>query len=160
MALWSTQFANRFISLATSEPLTHMQIQKLVYISHGWSLALKNQKLTIDSPEAWRYGPVYRLVWDNLKYAGEYPITKEIPENRILPYADAELGEWDESSDEIVEAVFRFYGGLEAFQLSALTHKEGTPWKKIYRPSTSRQGMPIPSSMIREHFLELSGNAE
>ena len=119
-------------------------------------MALNDQKLTIDSPEAWRYGPVYRLVWDVLKYAGEYPITKEIPDHRLRPYLDAELGEWDDPSKEIVETTFRFYGELEAFQLSELTHKKGTPWRKVYHAPHGRD-TPIPSAMIREHFRELAG---
>ncbi len=53
--------ANEFIKLAKKhgkKPLTHMQLQKLVYIAHGWSFALGEEEapLIADTVEAWDWG--------------------------------------------------------------------------------------------------------
>lgn len=155
MAVWSTEAANELISLSKERPLTHMQIQKLVYISHGWTLAIRDRVLTIDNPEAWRLGPVYRLIWNNLSYAGPYPVTDKIPDTHIAPYPSSTPQGWRGQDRQIVKRVYKLYKHLEAFQLSALTHREGTPWRKVYRDGLG-QDQYIPSSMIRKHFRALA----
>jgi uncharacterized phage-associated protein len=37
-----------------------MQLQELVYIAHGWCLAISGEPLTGERPEAMPYGPEYR----------------------------------------------------------------------------------------------------
>ena len=155
MPVWSTEAANELISLSKERPLTHMHIQKLVYISHGWTLAISDRTLTIEDPEAWAFGPVYRLIWDNLRFAGPYPVTKKIPDADIVPYPGATLRGWNEEDRQMVGMVYQAYKHLEAFQLSALTHRKGTPWRKLYRDGDG-QDQYIPSSMIKKHFQELS----
>lgn len=155
MPVWSTEAANELISLSKERPLTHMHIQKLVYISHGWTLAISDRTLTIEDPEVWAFGPVYRLIWDNLRFAGPYPVTKKIPDADIVPYPGATLRGWNEEDRQMVGMVYQAYKHLEAFQLSALTHRKGTPWRKLYRDGNG-QDQYIPSSMIKKHFQELS----
>lgn len=50
----SPAIANQFIPLALHDgrPLTNMHLQKLVFIAHGWNLAIRNLPLTEDDPEA------------------------------------------------------------------------------------------------------------
>ena len=153
MSVWSTQAANELISLSVKEkrPLTHMQIQKLVYISHGWSLFRFKESLTIDNPEAWRLGPVYRLLWNRLQYAGNYAVTKEIHVDELLPYPGAEAGQLRKAGKELIQSVLKSYGSLTAFRLSALTHQKGTPWRTIYGKGEGRDEQ-IPASLIGEHF--------
>lgn len=153
MSVWSTQAANELIALSVKEkkPLTHMKIQKLVYISHGWSLFNFEESLTIDNPEAWRLGPVYRLLWNRLQYAGNYAITSTIQEDKLLPYPGAEAGKLKDKGRELINGVLKSYGGLTAFQLSALTHQQGTPWRDIYGKGEGRDEQ-IPADLIGEHF--------
>ena len=42
MPAWSPEIANRFIALASADgrALDQIQLQKLVYIAHGWFLAI------------------------------------------------------------------------------------------------------------------------
>ena len=162
MAVWSTQAANKIItlSLQSGGTLTHMQIQKLVYISHGWSLAVLGERLTLDDPEAWSFGPVYRLIWERLGHTGRFPVTATIPESQLLPYSGAVRQELDRKASEIIEKVFNSYGELQGFQLSALTHREGTPWRQVYADGQGRND-PVYPALIREHFVGLAKkNAE
>jgi uncharacterized phage-associated protein len=58
--------ANEFLGRAFEEGrgLTQMQLQKLVYLAHGWNLAVNGEQLVEDEFEAWSYGPVLRRLYD------------------------------------------------------------------------------------------------
>src|SRR5688500_13512830 len=77
---WSPEIANEFIRLAANEgrKLDQLQLQALIYIAHGWSLAIHGQPLTGDRPEAWEFGPVYRRVADALARYGRRLVTEQI----------------------------------------------------------------------------------
>jgi len=55
--------ANYLIGKAQSEgrSITPMQLIKLVYIAHGWTLGLYDQPLIGEQVEAWTYGPGHSL---------------------------------------------------------------------------------------------------
>ncbi|WP_184090282.1 type II toxin-antitoxin system antitoxin SocA domain-containing protein [Sphingomonas xinjiangensis] len=40
-----------------------MQLLRLVYIAHGWSLGLLNEPLVNEEPEAWQHKPVFPAVY-------------------------------------------------------------------------------------------------
>ena len=160
MAAHSTAVANQFLTLANERGVwfTQMQLQKLVYISHGWCLALAEQPLTTDLPAAWDYGPVYFDLWQSLKRYGRKVVTDTIKVADYSLFAEnssqVSKANFEQYEQDIIQKVFEHYGHFHAFQLSALTHKEGTPWYKVY----VEQGMkktPISNDSIREHFTEL-----
>lgn len=66
---WSPDIANEFIrrGLREGRAFDQMQLQKLVYIAHGWCLAFSGEPLTGDRPEAWDFGPVYRRLANALQ---------------------------------------------------------------------------------------------
>lgn len=146
MADWSPTIANEFIRLGLAEgrTFTQMQLQKLVYIAHGWNLAISGMPLTHDSPQAWEYGPVYTSLRGALRKYGSSPVPCEILNSEYdvgqfmadqdAP-ARAELGETER---DIVNRVYRDYGGFHAFKLSALTHQPGTPWSQIYNDGAGK----------------------
>ena len=155
----STAVANRLLELAVAggRSLTNMQLQKLVYIAHGWTLALTEESLTTDEPEAWDYGPVYKDLYRSLRQYGSGQVERKIKYDDYMYFHDH--GSQDVtatfSSDEeqIISAVWNTYGHFPAFQLSALTHQEGTPWSRTYKPGSSAE---IPANDIREHFQQLA----
>ena len=163
MAAWSPEIANEFIRRANTEgrALTQMQLQKLVYIAHGWTLAIAGQPLTHDSPQAWEYGPVYKELRRALRAYGREGVSREIRNGEYT------IGMFDEDEDApavatleprevaVIDRVYRDYGRFHAFQLSALTHKDGTPWTRVYNGGYGKFD-EIPSDMIREHFVELA----
>ncbi|MCZ5581375.1 DUF4065 domain-containing protein [Escherichia coli] len=71
------QIANKFITLGNQHhnPLTHMQLQKLTYIAHGYYLALTGKPLLNECVSAWKYGPVIPGMYDAFKDYGNKPVT-------------------------------------------------------------------------------------
>jgi uncharacterized phage-associated protein len=143
--------ANRFLGLAKedSKKLTPMQLIKLAYITHGFSLAIFKRPLLTKAIEAWRYGPVIPSLYDRLKQYGSRPVDGQISQSDSEPRNEA----LEEDDDKLVKAVFSKYGKLTGVQLSYLTHKPGTPWALNYRPDV--YGIEIDNQQIRSHYEEL-----
>jgi uncharacterized phage-associated protein len=162
MSDWSVAVANQFLKLAKQQnkTLTQMQLQKLTYIAHGWNLAISGASLTNDAPEAWDYGPVYRELREALRRYGSESVDRKIRYldfDRGLFYnkSNEEVeGNFSDSEQKIIGKVFEIYGDFRAFQLSALTHKDGTPWQKTYH--NSGRNSEIKAEEIKEHFIGLA----
>jgi len=126
-----------------SGELTPLKLMKLVYLSHAWHLALRDQDLIQEEVQAWQYGPVipelYRLI---RAYRAEPVPASALPHGSQL------------SSDQkaVVDAVWDTYRPFSGVQLSALTHKLGTPWDKAYKKG---RNVTIPTFEIKNHFKEL-----
>ena len=164
MAAWSAEIANEFIRRAAAEgrALTQMQLQKLVYIAHGWNLAINGEQLTHDDPQAWDYGPVYRDLWQALKAYGRTPVKREIRNGEYLPEmlddeTAAQPARARLSDDEraIIDSVYANYGGFHAFKLSALTHEPDTPWTHVYAEGRGRF-REITPDQIGQYFRDLA----
>lgn len=147
--------------------LTPLQLIKLVYISHGWSLAVLQRPLIADPIEAWDYGPVIPALYHALRKYGRGEITAPIVKLKVPEGGVLELVLGEEEYEEIgadfagaekrlLDRVLEVYGGLPPFQLSALTHREGTPWEQIKEEAAHARGLPIGNLRIQEHFAELA----
>lgn len=158
----STAIANEFLRRAKKDgkKLTQMQLQKLVYIADGWNLAINDEPLAQDRPQAWDYGPVYRELWDAVRVHGDQPITElikigDVGINIFRDDADKEISaEFTEDETKLIDRVSEIYSEYHAYQLSALTHQPGTPWHEWYKDKGFKGG-EIPNELIREHFIEL-----
>ncbi len=137
------------IAKAKGQSLTPMQLMKLVYIAHGWSLGLRNIDLFRNRIEAWQYGPVMPDLYHATKRFGRDPIPLSLvgDENKIFVSPD---------DANFLRDVFDKYGHLNGIQLSYLTHQSGTPWDSVYRPGVSQIG--IPDDLIRSHYRELGAS--
>lgn len=139
----SRAVANRIIRLAIggSQPLTPLQIIKLVYFCHGWMLAFYGRSLFRDYVQAWKYGPVVPNVYHALKHYGGDPVTREIP------FPDEQF---DDDEEDLIGQVYDVYGHLHGIRLSQLTHAPGTPWDVIWSQTGSNS--VIPNELIQEHY--------
>ncbi|MDO5101475.1 MAG: DUF4065 domain-containing protein [Lautropia sp.] len=139
------------IAKAQGKSLTPMQVVKLTYIAHGWSLGLRNKDLFKNQIQAWQYGPVIPDLYHTTKSYGRNPIP-------LTAIGDPdEVGVTPEDR-AFLESVFRKYGHLDGIDLSYLTHKAGTPWSQVYRPGVF--GIEIPDELIESHYKDLaSGKA-
>lgn len=136
---------------AQGKPLTIMQLLKLVYISHGWSLGLLNEPLVNEQAQAWQHGPVYPAVYREFRRFGAGPITA-LARNRVGGDYAADLSQ---AQRQVVDSVVTNYGHLHAFRLSAMTHEPNTPWSRIY----SRAGITdkeIPDELVQSHYRDLA----
>lgn len=131
--------------------LTIMQLLKLVYISHGWSLALLNGPLVDEEPEAWQHGPVFPSIYRAFRRFGSSPIT-ELASTPFGPLAAADLSDQQRS---VVQSVVRGYGDMHAFALSRMTHQPDTPWARTYRDGAGSSD-DISNAVIAEHYRKLA----
>ena len=160
--------ANSFLDIAASseEELTPMQIQKLVYFSHGWHLAFKQEPLSAEHAQAWRWGPVFPTLYHAAKKWGSGSIMDRIrvPEIdysiRFLQRNKPGISSEDTFATELIKRVWKVYGHMTGVELSQLTHDPDGPWQKIRSASQGDHGVDIPDSMIRDYFaLKLDANA-
>lgn len=153
--------ANEFWRRAQSEgrSLTNMQMQKLPYIAHGWALALRGEPLVAQSPEAWKYGPVYPELYDALKQYGPGDVTDYIHENDANPFCEIRgqrvTANLNDEERRLIDAVWNNYKNKSGFMLSTLTHQPGTPWTTTYQNGNGRHNI-INDDLIRQHYLQLS----
>jgi len=71
--------ANFFLDRAhrSEASITIMTLLKVLYFSHAWYLAKYREPLIAQPFEAWKHGPVNRVVYDQYKDTGERPLTKK-----------------------------------------------------------------------------------
>ena len=143
----SIAIANYFLKIAKDEgaELTHMKVQKLVYIAYGWHFPYFDKPMLSETVEAWRWGPVFPVLYAEFKHYGGQPITKP----GMVPMNDA--GEEEEVTEEDLQAfllaVWDNYASYSPLELSALTHQDGTPWQQTIQQNPGHQFM-FPSSLV------------
>ncbi|MCY4417925.1 MAG: DUF4065 domain-containing protein [Chloroflexi bacterium] len=142
--------ANELIQrgIGEGQPLTHIEVQKLLYFWHGWMLGIHDQPLHTGFWEAWRYGPVLPEVYFSLNHHRGRPITGPIP-------ARDEMFTEDEKS--IMDVVYD-YRLLGTFTLVGITHTRGGPWDQVWHGR--KNSSVIGDELIRSYFAGLlSGNS-
>ena len=140
-------------SLKKGPPITHLQLQKLVYISYGFYIARTNNKLFNERIEAWPYGPVVPELYHEFKRFESFPI-RNWSANHNYSTGKFEfplVREDDYDSLTVLEFTWVRYGGLSANRLVDITHAAGTPW----RVTIDQNRTQITDDLIREHFNKI-----
>lgn len=152
--------ANFFIDRARDQgiPITVMTLLKVLYFAHAWHLVKYDSPLVAQPFEAWRYGPVSRVVYDQLKVFGSKPISQKLVSFNIERGGFLETPYEFENADrqEFLEQLFDAYSQFHAYDLSSLTHQKGSPWDVIWSAAEKRAvpGMEIPNDLIKNWFRE------
>lgn len=156
--------ANYFLDLAKRDGtvLDPMQIQKLVYIAHGFHLALLGKPLIRESVEAWTYGPVIASLYHEFKRFGRGPIREQAVEyksRRLWGHHFHEPSIEDCTEDSSVTRAFLsevwdVYGGFTAIQLANMTHELGAPWDTTRKKYPGKESVSIPDDEIKTYYLE------
>ncbi|MDR1438884.1 MAG: DUF4065 domain-containing protein [Clostridiales bacterium] len=124
--------------------MTALKLQKLAYYCQAWSLAWDDAPLFEEDFQAWANGPVCPELFQ--RHKGAYWVDGGfLGDLREYPYGRAQ--------DETIKAVLDYYGGMEPYDLSELTHKE-RPWRETR--SGVAPGDPcdrvIPKSLMQEYY--------
>ncbi len=135
------------IAKAQGKSLTPMQLVKLTYIAHGWSLGLRGRDLFANRIEAWQYGPVIPDLYHATKSYGRSPI----PLSAVGEVNDVAVSRDDYA---FLTDVFNKYGHLDGIALSYLTHRAGTPWTQVY--DSRFRSIEIPDQLIAQHYRDLA----
>jgi uncharacterized phage-associated protein len=154
--------ANFFLDRAekTGVALTIMTLLKVLYFAHAWYLAKSGKPLIAQPFEAWRHGPVNRVVYDQFKDYGERVLNKRAVsfDPSALKFRPTEYS-FDAETIEFLCNIFDYYSKFHPFKLSHLTHEKGGPWDIIWTAAEKRAipGMIIPNELIaawsRCHYL-------
>ena len=101
------------------DSVTNLKLRKLLYYLQGFHLAFFGTPLFNESIEAWTYGPVVPVVFQEFKKYKKRDIN---PDN----YTDSLVLTDDEQ--QMFDMVYQEYNQFSAVALMNLTHNEG-PWK-------------------------------
>jgi uncharacterized phage-associated protein len=149
--------SNYFIDRAKDSgiPLSIMTLLKVLYFAHAWYLAKTGKPLVAQPFEAWKHGPVNRVVYDQFNELGARPIAKlavsfDVSKGQFLPTAYS----FDVETKEFLENIFDYYSKFHPFTLSDLTHERGGPWDVIWSRAEAQAvpGMVIPDELIATWF--------
>ena len=150
--------ANYFIDKAnlSGEVLDHLKIQKLVYIAHGWHLAIFDDPLIDEPVQAWKYGPVIPSLYQAFKRHGNAAVV----ENEAVVRRNGEISVPsvsydDDQAQKLLGKVWKAYSKYTGVQLSNLTHQTGTPWDQTWKEARGRNNKRINDQLIARHFREL-----
>lgn len=164
----SKAVANYFLDIAERDgkTLNPMKLQKLVYIAHGWHLAIRRYPLIRESVEAWKYGPVIADLYHEFKKFGNMPITEratEIKSSRTTggvfsirisieePTVDR-CADDPEDTGRFLDRVWDVYRDFTAVQLSNMTHEPGTPWHETRQRYRNKRSVSIPDETIEAYY--------
>lgn len=115
-----------FKAAEEGKPITNKKLQKLVYYSQAWSLALNGKRLFKEKIEAWVHGPAIRSLYGTYKRYGFNVIDKKI---------DTDLVKSISKDDKLfLDRIWKVYGRFDSIYLELLTHSE-SPWQE------ARQGL-------------------
>jgi uncharacterized phage-associated protein/DNA-binding XRE family transcriptional regulator len=109
--------------LAARDPddeITALKLQKLLYYSQGYGLALLRHPVFTEPVLAWKNGPVVREVYNAYSGYGRNPIPSD------PAFSKRSL---DIETRELLDHVYEKYGVYSAYKLRDMTHAED-PWAK------------------------------
>lgn len=154
--------ANFTLDYADSRSLdiSNLSLQKLLYFIHGWFYSIFDEPLIKNKFEAWQYGPVQRVLYDQFKTFRDRPI-----KNARATYIDPTTGQSfvkpakiRDDHAEIIRAVLQKYERYSAGELVNESHAEDSPWEYVWQQAedTVYPGMKIPDALILDHFKRLA----
>lgn len=157
----STLVARKFLDYAndveSASLMTPLKLMKLVYIAHGCHLAIYDDTLVDEYVYAWENGPVFPDLYFAIERFGRNPV-KEVPytDREVILMEEGKLrlfGMIDVRELNLIETLSEEYRENTGGQLSALTHKIGTPWHETCEKHGGHDTGPIiPNSLIKKYY--------
>lgn len=148
--------ANYFISQSfdLKIPLSPVRLISLVYYSKAWSLALRDSELFEERAEAWKYGPVIRVVYDEFKDFGRNAISRYASEV-VCHVTEMQTQKFPTCPEAKVflDNVWKAYIHLTDTQIIQIEHRLHTPWSMSYKHGTI---VLISNCVIQEYYKKYS----
>lgn len=141
--------ANEFLKL-NGGSMNQMKLQKLVYMAHGWNLAINGEPLVADRFEAWDGGPVMRSIWNQIRDFGFNAAGGLLGQANKQPFSATLTPE----ESGVIQHVWKKYGPYSGLELSKMTHQPGTPWTNTY--FGEGRNRPLSNADIKQHFTEMA----
>lgn len=124
------------------DPITQMQVVKLLYFAYGRFLAKNNKRLFSSSILHLQYGPVVEEV--HQRFRGMVVLDPDKPDKQA--FEDYNLVSSDVEISNLLQKIDEDYSDYTASGLSRITHRAGSPW------SMTEKGKPIEDQLIFDQF--------
>lgn len=162
MENYALSIANYFIDLAKRDdkPIRPLKLMKLVYIAHGYILAILDKPTEgtkLEKVQAWQYGPVFPSVYYSFKQYGRNPIREK---TKVFDFSNTDSPDAFEvtptlqGKDErlICDFVWKQYGKYSDSSLVNTLHAKDTPWSEVYEKGKNNI---IPDTLTKKHYQEV-----
>ncbi len=159
---------NYFIKrgIVDNDNLTLMKLNKLIYIAHGMYLAKYNKRLIDEQIQAWKFGPVVKSVYHELRYYGMNKIGSVISGIQLdkegnLVKKKYDIPKSDKEVLDLLNFVWENYKEYDGPQLSGWTHLPESPWYQAWftEKGFKEREKIISDESIKEYFLKLARSA-
>lgn len=141
LPLSAHEVAKYFLALVdedAGDSISNLKLQKLLYYSQGFHLAMYHKPLFHEKIKAWDHGPVVPQVYHQYKEYGA----------GAIPKTDIDGRRYTDKVRELLNEVYSVYGQFSAGKLRSMTHGE-PPWRDT--PS----GEEISQDAMEEYFQTL-----
>jgi uncharacterized phage-associated protein len=127
------------------------KLQKLLYICDGFILAAGINFIG-EVAKAWNYGPVYPRVHKWLsKDTDAFAVPRECPPPVLEKIKSI-------NAKPLVDKVISVYGPKSAGELSAWSHRPGSPWEKALERGKGIMNSPIDKGDMKRYFQGFLGD--
>ena len=117
-------------------------LMKLVYLAHGWHLAILDLPLLDETIEAWGYGVAVPSLYRAIRPLGLTEVTR-VPGAKPVAL--------NPMTRDVLRQVAEKYGHWSGQTLSTLTHAPGSPWA-VVRDLVPDRNSPLCNAQLTDHF--------
>ena len=124
--------------------VTNLMLEKLLYFLEAIYMTITDEdKLYNEDFCAFDFGPVNKIVYDEYKRFGKYPIKIS------TSYIDI-----NEENKKYIEFLYNLFKDYTPFELVTLSHSEGSPWYEINERYNGNieKNVIIPKSETKKWF--------
>lgn len=119
----------RIVDRDSGSTITPLKLQKILYYSQGWYMALYNKELFKEDFQAWAHGPANPKIYEKYRKYGYDSI--DYPKNQAVSISEKIL--------DFLYDIWNTYGIYDGKYLEKLTHSE-EPWKLARAKANAKDG--------------------
>ncbi|RBQ06257.1 Panacea domain-containing protein [Pedobacter miscanthi] len=140
-----------------SNPLTQMKLQKMVYLAQGLHLSMYDGlSLIREDFQAWKYGPVIPIIYQDYKLYGS-SLIQDLSLMNFNDFSGFLNTDLNYNASSVIDDAWKIAKDIPGTQLSNWTHNEGSPWHKFYKEGVN--DIIIPKDEIKVYFSKFIKHA-